>query len=534
MTDNTASDKTGGGVFAYQSTVTLVNNFLCNNGNFIAKSGPESPEFNWNVVFNRSLILEDNIVGGPYCGGNVYSTPPEYTGFSDTHVDANYDGICDEGYTIYDDQNTIVGTDAYPLVYGGFVQINSSVAGATVYINGTDTALLTNRSFYLPPVGVHIISVTLAGYQNPDSRTVTISNSGPNDPVLFSLSPSFVHPTVWNVSHIDGGGNYTNVSLIPEIGDGGHHPHLGGADGHTYEGGFTINAANVTIKEWDRSPAAPLITNTSHSAPAISITADNVTLQALDISGNTYGGGGAGVSVEGNSTTQLYGFTIADCAFSGNSAADGGYGGAVSLRYVSNSRIMGTTFNGNSAGGAGGGGVYISESEGAALTGILFENNSAGECGGGGVNIVSNGATLTHTIFENNTAMYGGGAGVEESEDTVLNGVIFDNNTATFYGGGGACFINSNNGVIKNTIVTRNDADDVADGYGGGGGILFCESSDADITNTTFTSNSANEKGGGLSFVLSENAGVANSTFRNNSVIANGGGVYAWGDVVLL
>jgi len=49
--------------------------------------------------FNTTLIPGQNIVNGPYIGGNFWATPSG-TGFSQTCSDSNNDGICDTNYTI--------------------------------------------------------------------------------------------------------------------------------------------------------------------------------------------------------------------------------------------------------------------------------------------------------------------------------------------------------------------------------------------------------------------------------------------------
>jgi hypothetical protein len=48
------------------------------------------------------LTKGTNIVGGPYIGGNYWGSP-DGTGYSDTCVDANNDGICDNPYTLATD-----------------------------------------------------------------------------------------------------------------------------------------------------------------------------------------------------------------------------------------------------------------------------------------------------------------------------------------------------------------------------------------------------------------------------------------------
>ena len=52
-----------------------------------------------------------NIVGGPFLGGNFWANP-NGTGFSQTHADANHDGICDEPYVVNPEEGI---TDSLPL-----------------------------------------------------------------------------------------------------------------------------------------------------------------------------------------------------------------------------------------------------------------------------------------------------------------------------------------------------------------------------------------------------------------------------------
>ena len=83
---------------------------------------------------------------------------------------------------------------------------------------------------------------------------------------------------VWNVSAIPGPMNYSEVSEIPDL-YYGDIIRIWGVCNHTYEGGFTIDSADVVVREWEGSLVRPCITNTTHTAPAVTVTADNVTLQ---------------------------------------------------------------------------------------------------------------------------------------------------------------------------------------------------------------------------------------------------------------
>gem|GEM_PF-905623 len=62
-------------------------------------------------MLNYEKTAGRNIVGGPYLGGNFWANP-EGTGFSQTHPDADRDGICDEYYVVNPEEGI---TDDLPL-----------------------------------------------------------------------------------------------------------------------------------------------------------------------------------------------------------------------------------------------------------------------------------------------------------------------------------------------------------------------------------------------------------------------------------
>ncbi len=62
-------------------------------------------------MLNYEKTAGENIVGGPYLGGNFWANP-NGTGFSQTHPDADRDGICDEPYVVNPEE---ASTDALPL-----------------------------------------------------------------------------------------------------------------------------------------------------------------------------------------------------------------------------------------------------------------------------------------------------------------------------------------------------------------------------------------------------------------------------------
>ncbi|HOW14260.1 NosD domain-containing protein [Methanosarcina sp.] len=91
---------------------TVYNNYF-NNTNLTIKSGPGNS-------YNITKTAGTNIVGGPYIGGNYWGKP-DGTGFSDTAVDKDGDGISDSPYTnitnsMHSDYLPLVTPSAQPVI----------------------------------------------------------------------------------------------------------------------------------------------------------------------------------------------------------------------------------------------------------------------------------------------------------------------------------------------------------------------------------------------------------------------------------
>jgi len=93
----------------------IYNNYFNNTNNVRSAYAPL--ENYWNA----SKTLGTNIVGGSFVGGNFWATPSG-TGFSETCVDIDYNGICDESY------NTTEGIDYLPLSGKKLHEYNISLA----------------------------------------------------------------------------------------------------------------------------------------------------------------------------------------------------------------------------------------------------------------------------------------------------------------------------------------------------------------------------------------------------------------------
>ncbi|QYZ80087.1 hypothetical protein E2N92_11945 [Methanofollis formosanus] len=359
------------------------------------------------------------------------------------------------------------------------------------------------------------------------------------------------HGRVWHVSYIEGGENRTSLHDISRIG-AGDIIHIWGAEGHPYEGGITIDVPGVTIRRWGGSPAQPLITCTSHAAPAFTLTgaADDTVLYDLEISGNLLERDrtqGAAVNAFGTAEDHLQGLIITDCTFTGN-AANGNptRGGALSARYVDDLRITESTFTDNHA--VWGGGAYCYECEGVTITDTGFTRNTADGDGGGArfdscrdVALTSiaftanhakrgggtsfekcSGVTLTDATFSDNRADgdFGGGAHFHASSGTSIADATFSGNHADEGFGGGVSFVTSSGATITDTAFTGNSAK-------AGGGVCFSDSDDLALTGTAFTENNADRFGGGVSFITSSDATITDTVFTGNSAKAGGGACFS-------
>ncbi len=363
----------------------------------------------------------------------------------------------------------------------GSLRVNSTPTGATIHLNGTDTGETTNATLTNKPVGTYTVSVEKPGYEAAEQVVTIVQDQTAT--VDFTLAEI----TLWNVSAISGVGNYSNVSDIPEISDG-DTVQIWGIDGHTYEGGFTLGVANVTIKEWEGSPVRPLLTNTSHTASTITITADNVTLSELNISGNSPSThSGAGIMAFGEEVGPwLEKLTITDCTFAGNEmSSDHSNGGGIYAVFVNDLLIENSEFSGNTVTNSGGG-CYFHGTSNASITNSSFTSNTAP--GGGGCWFeLSNNVIITNTTYTNNTAdVYGGGCLFYESDDGTFTNTTYIDNSAEV--GGGCLFVSSSDAILTDTIARNNSVSDFTS-FADCTGITFNNLTlgEGDTTSVSFT-----------------------------------------------
>ncbi|WP_067051585.1 right-handed parallel beta-helix repeat-containing protein [Methanofollis ethanolicus] len=542
---NTATDHGGGVYFETCRAATLTNCRFDNPTNIYA-------EMSFGATLNAARTRGTNIAGGPYLGGNVWLNDPAQN-ISGWGTDDDFDGICDQPLNITnrEDPDYLFGTDSLPLIHGGgTVQVAATPTDdAFVYIDGANTTRTANDAFYLP-VGDRTVSVRKDGYL-PGEKRISVT-PGANAPLAFALI-EIKHPMDWYVSPMPGNGNFTNISAIPDLG-AGDTIHIWGVEGHAYEGGVVIDKPHVMVKRWEGSPAQPLVTNTSHTAPAFTVVADNATFRGLNISGNRLNNdtsSGAGINATGSETDRLKHLTIADCTFSGNKVnGTDAAGGALSATYVNDLLVERTAFTGNNAtrygGGAQfmycndsvltdttftdnaarfGGGVQFLFCNGSALTDTTVTGNRASSCGGGADFLYSRGpVTITDSTFNDNAAASQGGGSrfyIADGSCATLTNTTLTGNSAFL--GGGAYFQGPNRvmlptAVLAGSTFTNNTAER------GGGGAYFVDCDEAMLTDLSFTGNSA-DYGGGADFYQCDDVTLNTSAFAGNRAAHAGGAV---------
>ncbi len=106
LSGNTVRDNSVYGLYICpRSDRDLIFNNYFNNTNMTIKNGIEN-------VYNTTITAGTNIVGGPYIGGNFWAKP-DGTGFSETAMDNDWDGISDYAYN---NITNSVYSDYLPLV----------------------------------------------------------------------------------------------------------------------------------------------------------------------------------------------------------------------------------------------------------------------------------------------------------------------------------------------------------------------------------------------------------------------------------
>gem|GEM_PF-2330881 len=171
---------------------------------------------------------------------------------------------------------------------------------------------------------------------------------------------------------------------------------------------------------------------------------------------------------------------ITNCTFIRNEA-DGG--GGVFNDFGTSSTITNCTFSNNTAGS--GGGIDEYDECTSTITNCTFSNNISTAYGGAVAIRYNSNTTIDKCSFFGNSALYYGGA-VYNAATLKITNSSFSGNIVTAYGGGGGGISGSSSAptTITNCTITRNSATN-------GGGIHGIDSSSYVIANTIIWLNSA-------------------------------------------
>lgn len=173
----------------------VYNNYFSNTLNVEANNGTSN-------VYHKSRTKGENIVGGPYIGGNYWATP-EGSGFSETAADNNGDGIADEKYLFetsdyFDPLPLIAHKPPEPVLPTANLSINTPKDYAPLSVQFTDLSEnATSRTwdfendgvidspdetpvYTYPSPGTYTVNLTAACENGTDTKLITI-NVGENN-----------------------------------------------------------------------------------------------------------------------------------------------------------------------------------------------------------------------------------------------------------------------------------------------------------------------------------------------------------------
>jgi predicted outer membrane repeat protein len=228
---------------------------------------------------------------------------------------------------------------------------------------------------------------------------------------------------------------------------------------------------------------------------------------------------GAAIACEGSSPT------IEGCAFDGNDAVGITWatGGAIRIDGAG-PIVRACTFTGNTAFAQGAtigdGGAIFAKISSAVVEDCVFAGNSSGAGGGGGYCWEGDASAWERCTFEENVADAGGALYIETAAPTIVD-CDFGDNTAQ---NGGALFIDQqSNPRIHESRFHDNTATPNA------GGAADTWASTPEFHDCTFTGNSATGRGGALSFNGASSALVRGCTFASNTAGSAAGAIrLAW------
>jgi CSLREA domain-containing protein len=513
----------GGGIYNYDTDLTLINTVVVSNAAVNYGGGVFSSRGTLTVEDTQVLSNTAKRGGGihvNYDPGSLTLTGDSLVAYNRS-IGSSMDGA---GAGIY------LGSSSALLESGQIFSNTAGSYGGGVYASSggvtlTGVLISGNAAFY--GGGVHLrdsgSNLTLVGGEI-SSNTATLSGGG----VYVFYGAATLHSgQIVNNTAFEGGGvhiSYGNVTLDGAQITNNEAERGGGVYVAQSTGAFT-QTDNATIA-YNHATG----TGTNDGGGGVYINHGTVVLEDGDIVSNTAGNGAGIFTADVNSVLTQTG----DSIIAYNTAVTDGGGVYV---YYGSVALQGGQILDNAA--SDGGGVYVQYGD-VTLDGVDITDNLAER--GGGLYIYQTDVTLSGGQINSNEADDGGGVYVQNSAATLIqtSDAMISRNTAV---NGGGVYLASGNAALFDSRITYNDAD-----YGGG---LYLSETDAELTvswgainnNTAFdgggvyinngsavihaawvTRNTANWSGGGL-YVVDGSTTVSQTVIASNNA-DSGGGVF--------
>ncbi len=193
-----------------------------------------SPDETGNISVSSNPPGAEIYLGGVPTG---YSTPYTFSGIpqGNHEVQCRMDGYCDYMYGIVRleaGQTVYIQMNLVPIPAVGYITINSTPSGATIFINGNDTGEVTPLPSFMMVTGNYVIQCTKDGYRN-QSGNVTIVADQTTDVNMVLIKnlqlgsgdlPSLTLQTGWNFVSVPkklaSGAN--TAGIFANVDTGGH------------------------------------------------------------------------------------------------------------------------------------------------------------------------------------------------------------------------------------------------------------------------------------------------------------------------
>ncbi len=453
---NEATDRSGGGLYAYQSAVTITQSTLSDN---------RAPD-----------------VSGDWAGGALY--------------------LAGAGANLTVLTSTLTGNTA--AAYGGGIYLSNSaaqviIANSVISDNRTLRNVTANTGgggFYLGAAGASRLTVADSVFANNLSERAggALFYYGATNSVLTVTDSRF---TDNRAANLHGGGLYVRqaATTLTRVVVGGNTALAAGADG----GGlyFEGSGAASTLERVE------ILNNRADDLGGGLYAGSTLTLRNATVSGNATNNRGGGLYAAGGTLT-VYDSTLAQNATHLAVDGDGGALYTAVNTTISNTQILSNTANDD------GGGLYTSAGV-LSLTDSALNGNTtgAGADADGGALYVNGNATLTRVTLRGNTANRYGGGLYRANGDITLNQSTLAENIAG--NSGGALYMGGGTLTTANSTFSGNHS-------GADGGALWINTN-ANLYNTTMFNNTATGLGGGIRRATAGTVTFRNSLVAGNSPV---------------